>query len=922
MKKFYFNLLLILLLLQNYGYSKKNIICFNKIFISTGNEQLSSIQPLKNEEYIAAGYKATKNKSDIWVIKFDKYGDKIWEQIYKGKTWNKANVIKPTKDNGYILIGESITKNSIGRMARVLKLDEKGNIAWQKYFNFGDDNEVNDIIEYTNGNYILTGSLYFQKKKKAYLWVLKLNQKGNILMNKTYGGNNWDSGCSIQKTYDNGYIIAGVTETKKTGLKDIWIVKINKKGKKIWERIYGNRHYDSANSIIQTSDTNYIVAGYTYSYTTGKSSAWILKLDRKGRNVWHKIYGGKNWDDAHAILEASDGGYIFAGYTKSKGIGGKDAWLVKINKKGEILWEKTYGNSCDDEALSLKHSKDGGYIIAGYSISEEAEVQDAWILKTDKNGNSTGIPQKLKKQTKRTITPYIKPEDNITFSLIWDKTYGTGKNEKILSMTYTKDNNMIAAGYSESLDKKCQAVITKINNQGKVQWWKTFSRKKDARINSVYPTPDKGCIAAGYIYSKNNTASDIWVIRLNKKGKIIWHNTFGGKNHDKANTVAATKDGGYIIAGTTLSKGKGGNDIWILKLNKKGRKIWGKTFGGEADDEAFSIQQTTDKGYIIAGHTYSKGNGQSDIWIIKINTRGQLVWEKTFGGKYHDGVYSIQQTKRKGYIIAGYSYTLTGRSDFRIIRLSISGKILWNKTYSRSLVDTAFSINQTSDGGFITAGTSFSKGVGSWDIWILKLNKNGDIVWNKTYGGSQKESICHIQQIKKNKFIIAGSTSSKGTGLQDFLMVKFKEKKGLNKILIKTSPSKANIYLNKKLKGLSPLKVSAQTQGIYNLKIQKVDYYGINDKIKINNKSPDKLFYDLKLKTGTLMIVSHYSNVHLSIDNQKETIINEDKIFQIKLKQGKHKLKFKTIFFKERKKIIYIVNKTTNIIILNETFFK
>ncbi|MBU1077389.1 MAG: PEGA domain-containing protein, partial [Spirochaetes bacterium] len=826
-------LVILIMIRANSLNSREKTICFSKILLNDHFEQITSIRVLKTSGYITAGYKATKTESDIWITRLNRYGKIIWEKTYGSKAWDKANSILPTSDKGYVVIGETISKHAMGRMAQVLKLDKNGKLVWRKYFNYGDDNEVNDVIIKTNGNYIIVGSIFFQKKKKSYLWILELNTKGHVIMNKTLGGNNWNAGYSIKKTYDKGYIIAGVTETKKTGLKDIWIVKFNKTFKKLWEKKYGNLYWDSANSIIETSRTNYIVAGYTYRSDSGKSSAWILKLDRRGKKLWDRVYGGKNWDDAASVIETGNEEYVFTGYTRSKGLNNKDGWMVKIDNNGKILWDRTYGDLNDDEILSIA-STDDGFIAAGYSISPEAEVQDAWILKTDNDGNYR--PAKPEIFSKFDISSYKKPKEDMKFYLLWDKIYGSEKEEAILSICSTENDDFIAAGFTESKGKNMRdALIAGINKNGSLQWGRTYGGNSDDQINSIQIAPDGMIIATGYTRSKGQGKADVWVLKLNYKGFKLWEKTFGGKQDDKGISILSTRDNGFIIAGTTLSHGKGGSDIWIIKLNRKGVKEWDKTFGGDADDEAFSISQTKEDGYIIAGHTYSKGNGESDIWIIKLNSKGQLIWEKTFGGPYHDGVHAIRETERGGYIMAGYSYTKSGESDIRIIRLSANGAILWDKQYDRSLVDTAYSVEQTFDKGFVVAGTIFSKGAGNWDIWIMKLSERGEMIWNKTYGGDAKESVSTIKQINKSEYMISGSTSSKGTGAQDFLLIKFKEIPGLNKIMIKTVPDKANIYINNKLKGLSPLNISSEKKALHHLKIQKADYYEIEDNIPIDN---------------------------------------------------------------------------------------
>ena len=206
-----------------------------------------------------------------------------------------------------------------------------------------------------------------------------------------------------------------------------------------------------------------------------------------------------------------------------------------------------------------------------------------------------------------------------------------------------------------------------------------------------------------------------------------WATTYGGSGTDEANFIQQTSDGGYIVAGMTDSFGAGEYDIWVLKLSPDGEIEWQKTYGGSGTDEANFIQQTSDGGYIVAGMTDSFGAGEYDIWVLKLSSTGDIEWQKTYGGSRWDETPSIQQTSDGGYIVAGSANFGGGSRDFWILKLSPDGEIEWQKTYGGSDHDFAHSIQQTSDGGYIVAGYTFSWGAGSEDFWVLKLSSDGII---------------------------------------------------------------------------------------------------------------------------------------------------------------------------------------------------
>jgi len=247
--------------------------------------------------------------------------------------------------------------------------------------------------------------------------------------------------------------------------------------------------------------------------------------------------------------------------------------------------------------------------------------------------------------------------------------------------------------------------------------------------------------------------------------------TYGEAYNDKAYSVHQTSDGGYIVAGSTYSFGVDSGDIFLIKMDANGNVIWAKTYGGINDDVASSVQQTSDGGYIVAGYTDSFGAGYDDIFLIKTDANGNIVWAKTYGGIYWDRTFSVQQTSDSGYIVAGYTASFgAGYYDFFLIKTDANGNIIWAKTYGGTLWDQAYSVQQTSDGGYIVAGYTDSFGAGGWDIFLIKIDANGNIIWAKTYGGTLWDQAYSVQQTSDGGYIVAGWTLSFGPG--DILLIK------------------------------------------------------------------------------------------------------------------------------------------------------
>ena len=311
-------------------------------------------------------------------------------------------------------------------------------------------------------------------------------------------------------------------------------------------------------------------------------------------------------------------------------------------------------------------------------------------------------------------------------------------------------------------------------DSNKFIWAKAYGGVNDDWANSIQQTSDGGYIVGGYTASFGSGKKDFLIMKVNSDGSLFWSEAFGGANDDLVTSAQQTSDGGYIVGGYTMSFGSGNSDILIMKLTKDGSLSWAKTFGGTDDDWATSIQQTSDGGYIIAGGTNSFGAQKTDVIIVKIDSNGSLSWAKTFGGANDDLVTSAQQTSDGGYIVGGYTMSFgSGGSDLLIMKLTKDGSLSWAKTFGGANDDLVTSAQQTSDGGYIVGGYTMSFGSGGSDFFFLKLSESGSLSWAKTYGGIKDDWAAYIQQTSDGGYIVGGGTYSfiKGTE-KDILLLK------------------------------------------------------------------------------------------------------------------------------------------------------
>jgi hypothetical protein len=259
-------------------------------------------------------------------------------------------------------------------------------------------------------------------------------------------------------------------------------------------------------------------------------------------------------------------------------------------------------------------------------------------------------------------------------------------------------------------------------------WWRTYGGTDSDVGFSVQQTSDGGYIIVGYTRSFG-LGHDVYLIKTNASGDTLWTRTYGGTNTDEGHSVQQTSDGGYIIVGRTGSFGAGGWDVYLIKTDGSGGTLWTRTYGGTNHDEGNSVRQTSDSGYVIAGITKSFGVGSYDVYLIKTNASGDTLWTRTFGGADDDDGGSVQQTSDGGYIIAGRTAGSFGSVsyDVYLIKTNALGETLWTRTYGGPNSDWSYSVQQTSDGGYIIAGATFSYGAGPYDVYLIKTDANGNV---------------------------------------------------------------------------------------------------------------------------------------------------------------------------------------------------
>jgi len=356
----------------------------------------------------------------------------------------------------------------------------------------------------------------------------------------------------------------------------------------------------------------------------------------------------------------------------------------------------------------------------------------------------------------------------------WNTTFGGTELDEGQSVQQTTDGGYIISGTTQSYGTRDRKVwLIKTDCYGNEQWNKTFDGDYGF---SVQQTNDEGYIIGG-------GWSNVRLIKTDSYGNEQWNKTFGGGGFDRGYSVQQTVDGGYIIIGMTESYGAGGSDGWLIKTDGYGDEQWSKTFGTTYHEQTYSGQQTTDGGYIIVGLILSNVTDSHDVWLIKTDGNGNKEWDKTFGGANWEEGLSVQQTTDGGYIITGYreSYGPIYNSNVWLVKTNETGSEQWNNTFGGTEFEKGYSVEQTTDGGYIITGYTNSYGAGEDDVWLIKTDGNGNKEWDKTFGGYSWDWGFSGKQTTDGGFIITGMTSSYSTGDHDVWLIKLGENQPPNK---------------------------------------------------------------------------------------------------------------------------------------------
>ncbi|MEM6833616.1 MAG: hypothetical protein AAF562_08345 [Pseudomonadota bacterium] len=390
-----------------------------------------------------------------------------------------------------------------------------------------------------------------------------------------------------------------------------------------------------------------------------------------------------------------------------------------------------------------------------------------------KDEKKQALAQQRKHAKKLATTP---------FKIEWERTFGGADWDSAYDVITTADGGFLVAGQTASKGAgKADVWVIKLDNSGKLLWDRAFGGNRRDGANGIAATADGGFLIVGHTWSKGAGEADIWAIKIDSTGNLLWDQTFGGAGREYASRVITASDGGFAILGSTRSTGAGGDDVWVIRTDSKGNKIWDRTFGTNFSDTALGITKTVDKGFLIAGNFPPDGSLISNVKMIKIDGTGKSQWEtklafRDFADQF---AYDVSAGKDSGFLVSGWT-TLLNKA-FRhlwVVKLDQSGNQIWNRAYDRNGNSNGQGVLTTSDGGIFVAADITHRDSREGNVRILKLDRSGNPLWNRTFGGSADDRVRRMISTPDGGLLFTGWTESKGAGKTDMWVIKLKPPKG------------------------------------------------------------------------------------------------------------------------------------------------
>ncbi|MCK4567394.1 MAG: hypothetical protein KAU48_08795, partial [Candidatus Thorarchaeota archaeon] len=504
---------------------------------------------------------------------------------------------------------------------------------------------------------------------------------------------------------------------------------IYQNGTALWNQTYDGSGDEYVQSVVECGNGGFALAGYTNSFGASSQAGWLVRTDALGNHLWNQTYDGPNVDFLYSVVECSDGGFALAGNTMSFGVSSMAGWLVRTDEDGNLLWNMTYDAPFHEHFDMLVEVSDGGFAICGTTDSYGASNFAGWLLRTDSAGNHQ-----------------------------WNMTFDGPNDEQFNAIIESTDGGFALVGITDSFGVSMQdGWLVRTASDGSHLWNQTYSTPNYDELYDLAECED-GTFALVGLANSTGFDGGGWLIKTDSDGNHLWNKTYDGSDMDGILSVVESKYGGLALGGVK-DYGMSGSMGWLIRTDDEGNQYWNQTYGSSGYDCLYSIVELRGGGFVIAGITDGFGVSLNAAWLVRAGP--SYDWIQTYDRTWADDVYDVIECQNGGFAIAGYSTKPPYQAW--LIRTDMDGNQLWDRRYGFINHTTAKAIIECSTGGFLLAGFMDTLMPGGRAAFLLRTDAGGNTLWNWTFDGPGADGLSDLVECSSGGYAACGWTSSYGT---------------------------------------------------------------------------------------------------------------------------------------------------------------
>ncbi|HIH04269.1 MAG TPA: hypothetical protein HA263_10650 [Methanoregulaceae archaeon] len=738
---------------------------------------MNDICPAADGGFAAVGGTASSGtlagSGALFVVRTDAEGGTLWTRTFTGIGSAHGNAIAATADGGFAVTGQTHALPGGDSKVLLLKIDADGSPQWEKHYDGGSGTWGSAVATTRDGGYIVCGGINPENGQSFLnidLYLLRIDPAGERVWERRIDNGALDSGSAVTETGDGGFVIAGASSDG--GNSDMCLIGTDPSGTVLWRENLGDEDFDTGEGLAYLPGEGYVVVGTVVSpidrtrpeVSLRRSAVYMVRTDLSGKPLWKRHLGEPENDLlGHGVERAGDGGLVVTGQTSS-GSGATRQFLLRTDRDGQPIWNVTVQSDADEIARAVIRTTDGGYVTVADRPGRLASRADGSgvITRFGPDGGSPGAP------LIGTIAVHSTPEPSATPALpppavLWEQTYRLGFSCTATDLSATRDGGFVVAGSTIATSTTDlvgppfpqDAFLLRVDASGAVLWNRTYGGSDGDGANAVRETADGGFIVAGYTSAPGDHNAEMYLVRTDRDGKVIWEHAFGGDGYDVLNGVAEAADGGFVIAGQSDIDGSSRNrSVYLAKTDRNGTVLWERSVPNDYPAGALSLEPIGDGDYIVGT--------SGDPNLLRIGRTGDLRWTQNLKGPLN----YASPTRDGGIIVAGtVGSRETGHLMMNLVRVNATGGIEWERLCSPAM-GIGYDAKETEDGGVIAVGTNHTIATRTSPkdplpvtsgAYIIRTDSDGRVIWETTLEPDRLIGGIRVLQARDKGYLVLGN---------------------------------------------------------------------------------------------------------------------------------------------------------------------